>query len=107
MTNDAWRLFTDHGALKKIRADQPDSMNIETNTVTIINDLPKNFYDGRVRFILDRGEYRVAAHGSIVAQYDCRNGTRRAVLVKVNIPATNSVTVVLAKVAVPQTLPRS
>jgi len=42
-TNDVWPLFTANGVTKNVRADQPDSMNITTNRVTITNDLPQNF----------------------------------------------------------------
>jgi hypothetical protein len=92
-TNDVFPLFTDNGAVKKVRADQPDTMNITTNSVTIINDLPQNFYDGRVRFVLDKGTYRTVENGTVLSEYDCANGTKTAVLVRVNIPATGSITV--------------
>ena len=72
-TNDVWRLFTANGATKNVRADQPDTRNITTNSVTITNDLPQNFYDGRVRFVLNRGVYRTIKNGAILAQYDCAN----------------------------------
>ena len=90
---DVWPLFTDNGATKKVRADQPDTMNITTNSVTIINDLPQNFYDGRVRFILNRGSYRTVENGTILSEYDCAKDTKTAVLVRVNIPASGSITV--------------
>lgn len=106
LTNDAWNLFTDHGAVKKVRADQPDTMNISTNVVTIENDLPQNFFDGRVRFVLDRGKQWIARNGAIMASYDCDDGRRTAVLVRVNIQAVNSVTVSLLPAA-ETTLPRN
>jgi hypothetical protein len=89
---DVWPLFTDNGAATKVRASQPDSMNL-TNSVTIINDLPRNFYDGRVRFVLPQGTYHTVANGTILSEYDCAGGSRTAVLVRVNIPANGSVTV--------------
>jgi hypothetical protein len=68
-------------------------MNITTNRVTITNDLAQNFYDGRVRFILPKSHYTEAENGAILSEYDCANDTRTAVLVRVNIPASNSITV--------------
>lgn len=92
---DVWPLFTDNGSVKKVRCDQPDSMNLVTNSVTIINDLPENFYDGRVRFVLSRGKYDRVTNGNILAEYNCANDTKTAVLVRVNIPASGSITVSL------------
>jgi hypothetical protein len=91
-TNDVWPLFTANGVTKKVRCDQADSMNIATTRVTITNDLPQNFYDGRVRFVLKRGVYHHVLNGDLLAEYDCANG-KTALLVKVNIPANGSVTV--------------
>ncbi|HSV13550.1 MAG TPA: hypothetical protein VLI90_04780, partial [Tepidisphaeraceae bacterium] len=88
-----WHLFTDNGETKLVRVDQPDAMNIKTTAVTITNDLPQEFYDGRVRFVLDRGRYRTAKNGTLLAQYDCEDNTKTAVLVKVDIPASGSTTV--------------
>jgi len=93
VTNDVWHLFTDNGATKLVRADQPDTMNVTTNTVTITNDLPQNFYDGRVRFVLKKGNYRKPKNGVVLAEYDCADNQRTVVLVKVNIPAKSSISV--------------
>lgn len=90
---DVWGLFTDNGAMGKVRADLPDTMNITTNCVTITNDLPEEFYDGRVRFILPKGNYDHVLNGHVLAEYDCVNNSRTAVLVRVDIPANNSITV--------------
>jgi hypothetical protein len=95
-TNDVWPLFGDNGAVKKIRADQPDSRNLTTHSVTIINDLPQDFYDGRVRFVLPRGSYRKISNGEILSEYDSADKTKTALLVRVNIPAKSSITVRLA-----------
>jgi len=92
-TNDVWGLFGDNGVTKKVRADQPDTMNISANSVTITNDLPHNFYDGRVRFVLGHGRYRTVENGTILSQYDSADGTKTAVLVRVNIPASGTITV--------------
>jgi len=89
---DVWPLFTDNGLTKNVRANQPDTMNL-TNAVTIVNDLPQNFYDGRVRFLLDKGVYRSVENGTILSEYGCANDTKTAVLVRVNIPAHGSITV--------------
>lgn len=90
---DTWPLFTDNGVTKKVRASQPDAMNVTTDSVTITNDLPESFYDGRVRFVLAKGRYSTVTNGAILAQYSCDHDTKTAVLVKVNIPANGSVTV--------------
>jgi hypothetical protein len=89
---DVWPLFTANGETKKVRTDQPDPMNLTTKHVTITNDLPENFYDGRVRFVLDKGSYRVK-NGTVLAEYDCANGTKTAVLVRVNIPASGNISI--------------
>ncbi len=100
MAKDVWPLFTANGRTKKVRTDQPDSMRITAESVTITNDLPENFYDGRVRFLLPKGHYRAVANAQVLAQYDCDCGgsSKTAVLVKVNIPANGSVTVTVAPV---------
>lgn len=95
VTNDVWHLFTDNGVTKLIRADQPDTMNVTANSVTITNDLPQNFYDGRVRFVLKKGSYHSIKNGQILAEYDCADNRRTALLVKVNIPAKSTITVSL------------
>jgi hypothetical protein len=92
-SKDVWPLFTDNGVTKKVRADQPDPMNVTAHSITITNDLPEEFYDGRVRFILDKGAYHSVQNGVILAQYNCLNDAKTAVLVKVDIPASGSVTV--------------
>ncbi len=93
---DVWGLFTDNGAQTKVRCDQPDAMNITADEVTITNDLPEDFYDGRVRFVLPKGDYRAAANGVVLAQYDCADGRHTAVLVRVNIPAKGVIQVRVA-----------
>jgi hypothetical protein len=92
-SKDVWPLFTDNGVTKKVRADQPDTMNITAKSVTITNDLPQNFYDGRVRFVLDKGNYRTVKNGTILSEYNCVNDTKTAVLIRVNIPASGTITV--------------
>lgn len=92
---DVWGLFTDNGVTKKVRADQPDSMYITNRFVTITNDLPEEFYDGRVRFVLPEGKYPQVVNGTILSEYNCLHDTRTAVLVKVDIPANGSIKVVV------------
>jgi hypothetical protein len=70
-------------------------MSLATNSVTIINDLPEEFYDGRVRFLLPKGSYPSANNGVVLAQYDSADATKTAVLVRVDIPASGSITVSL------------
>lgn len=89
---DVWPLFTANGEVKKVRADQPDTMNVTADSVTVTNDLPENFYDGRMRFIRGPGAWSVR-NGTLLSQYSYANGTRTALLVRVNIPANGSVTV--------------
>jgi hypothetical protein len=83
---DVWPLFTDNGVSRNVRASEADTMNL-THSVTITNDLPQNFYDGRVRFVLAKGVYHTVKNGTILSEYDCANGTKTVVLVRVNIPA--------------------
>ena len=93
-SKDVWPLFTANGATRKVRTDQPDSMNIAAESVTVINDLPENFYDGRVRFVRPKGNY-LAQNGAVLSQYDFDQGKKTAVLVRVNIPANGSIKVSL------------
>jgi hypothetical protein len=95
VSRDVLTLFTDNGAQNKVRTDQPDPMNITANAVTITNDLPQEFYDGRVRFVVERGKYTAVQNGQILSEYGCANNTKTAVLVKVDIPAKGSVRVTL------------
>jgi|GEM_PF-3405720 len=61
------------------------------NLCEITNNLDFNFYNGRVRFLMEQGRYRVTG-GEILSQYDYRNetGMHTAVLVKVSIPAMDA-----------------
>jgi hypothetical protein len=90
---DVLTLFTDNGQQMKVRTDAADPMNINTESVTITNDLPQEFYDGRVRFVLPKGDYSKADHGLILSRYPCNDGQHDAVLVKVSIPANGTITV--------------
>jgi hypothetical protein len=46
-----------------------------------------------VRFVLARGNYPSANNGVILAEYDSADATKTAVLVRVDIPASGSITV--------------
>lgn len=93
VSKDVWHLFTDNGKQMLVRTDRPDPMNVSTDSVTVTNDLPEEFYDGRVRFVLDKGVYRSIQNGLILAEYNCKNDSKTAVVVKVDIPAKGSITV--------------
>ena len=63
-----------------------------SNTVSIVNTLPQDFYHGRVRFLMAHGAY-TATNGTIETQYDYNNGASTAVLVKMDI-LSNATTLV-------------
>jgi hypothetical protein len=94
-TNDVWPLFESNGVRKKVWTDQPDPRHLTTNSVTVHNQLPQRFYDGRLRFVLDHGSYTRIQNGTILAAYDCAGGRKTALLVRVDIPARGSVTVTI------------
>ncbi len=56
----------------------------KSKTITLINKLPHDFYNGRVRFLMSKGKYAVAG-GTILSQYDYAEGKKTAVVVKVDI----------------------
>ncbi|MRG44201.1 hypothetical protein GFS24_03700 [Chitinophaga sp. SYP-B3965] len=60
-----------------------------SNTVHIKNELPHDFYDGRIRFLLKQGQYNVTG-GKVLAQYDYNDGKNSAVVVKVDIKESNT-----------------
>jgi hypothetical protein len=72
-----------------------------TNTATIVNNLPFDFWDGRVRFLMRRpvDGYQVAG-GEKLAEYSCNNGSNTAVLVKVCIAADTTTMVTVTGVGV-------
>jgi hypothetical protein len=95
---DIFKLFGDWGNPGKVRSSftVANDGTQTSNTATIINDLPQNFYNGRVRFLMNHGNYIVAG-GDIEAQYDYAGGTKTAVVVKVNIIKNAVTTVSIAK----------
>lgn len=103
---NVFRLLGDWGAPKvTIAWAHPNDGTRDANTATIRNDLPQDFPDGRVRFLLPRGSYSVTG-GTIEASYDYADGTRTAVLVKATLPrqATATVTVARSATAAPPTI---
>lgn len=94
---DVFRLFGDWGSPGKVRSSfaAVNDGTMVSNSVQIINELPQNFYNGRVRFLMKKGSYRVIG-GDVEAQYDYAEGTKAAVLVKVNINK-NATTLVSAE----------
>jgi hypothetical protein len=65
-----------------------------SNTATIVNQIPHDFWDGRVRFLM---QYSAAGYsvsnGVKLAEYACNDNSNMAVVVKVNI-AKSATTVV-------------
>jgi 3',5'-cyclic AMP phosphodiesterase CpdA len=69
---------------------------LEENSASIVNDISQNFPNGRIRFLMQKGNYEVTG-GEILAEYDYDNDEKTAVLVKVNIEANNTSEVSLVK----------
>jgi UDP-2,3-diacylglucosamine pyrophosphatase LpxH len=101
-SSNYWRLFGDWGNPGKVSATfgRPNDGSQISNSVDVINNLPQTFYHGRVKFLMARGAY-TATGGEVEAQYDYANGTKSAVLVKVNL-AKNAITQVSVKPRTPQ-----
>jgi hypothetical protein len=59
----------------------------KSNKCTIVNRIRFNFYDGRIRFLMPRGKYKVSG-GTLLGQYDydADGKTRTAVVCRINIP---------------------
>lgn len=56
----------------------------ESNYVNITNNLSLHFYNGRIRFLMEKGNYSVNG-GEILSTYDYDEGSKTAVIVKVDI----------------------
>lgn len=92
------RLVGDYGTPRvSATYDNANDGTTMTNTVHITNSLPHNFYDGRVRFLLQKGEYAVSG-GQILAQYEYAENTKTAVLVKIDIPADSDIKTSIRKI---------
>ena len=63
----------------------PNDGNAEYNVVTIKNRTEKNFYDGRVEFIMPVGTYEVEG-ANIISQYNSYGDKYTVVLAHVDIP---------------------
>jgi hypothetical protein len=102
---NVWHLFGDWGSNAAVSATFTRTNNgtQTSNTVSVVNTLPQDFYHGRIRFLMAHGVY-IAAGGTIEAQYDYNNGSNTAVLVKINVHknATTQVSVRAAPVAAPR-----
>lgn len=70
--------------------------SVESNQVTINNQLPFDFYNGRIRFLMKKGEYEVNG-GEILSLYDYEGGTKAAVVVNVNIKRNSVIQVFIEK----------
>ena len=89
---NVFRLLGDYGKQKVYEVfEKPNDGNALSNTVTITNELPIDFYNGRIKFLMKRKRYKVSG-GEVISTY--KYGKRKkAVLVKVNIKANSNSTV--------------
>lgn len=85
------RLVGDYGAPTVISQFSADNNGTtRANYVSITNNLPHHFYNGRIRFLMEKGTYRVSG-GEVLSTYDYDEGKKTAVIVKVDLKE-NSVT---------------
>jgi predicted phosphodiesterase len=92
----ALALVGDHGA-PKVSADFSalNDGSQTANEVKLRNELSASFHDGRIRFLMKRGDYSVSG-GKVLAQYSYvgdSGAEQTAVLVRVNLPANGKSTV--------------
>jgi hypothetical protein len=81
------KLVGDHGVPKvDVSYTVNNNGTAMSNTAAIANSLPHDFYNGRIRFLMKKGRYKVTG-GTVLAQYDDEHSKMTAVLVKVNIVA--------------------
>lgn len=92
------RLVGDYG-LPTVTAEfsVDNSGTAESNRVTITNKLPLHFYNGRIRFLMKKGNYSVDG-GDILSTYDYNEGNKTAVIVKVNIKESSVTNLSIEKV---------
>lgn len=82
---NVYRLVGDYGLPTVTAVFSTDNDGTaESNDVTITNNLPFDFYNGRIRFLMEQGNYSVKG-GEILSIYDYDNGKKTAVIVKVDI----------------------
>jgi len=93
---DPWFQLMSYGATAKINntLSYANDGTQTTNTATIVNNIAKNFFDGRVRFLMKYSAtgYSVS-NGVKLAEYAYNGNSNMAVVVKVNI-AKSATTVV-------------
>jgi len=94
---DVFPLFGDWGKNPKVSKsfERPNDGTQQANRVSIVNEIGQDFYDGRVRFLMAKGDYDVKG-GEILSQYDYDNG-HTAVLVKVDIKPLAEVVIEIAR----------
>lgn len=64
------------------------------NVATVTNQIARNFWDGRVRFLMAyRAGGYVVSNGAKLAEYSYNNGSKLAVVVRVNIAPTGTTVV--------------
>lgn len=79
------KLIGDNGAPKVVaKYAAANDGTVTSNSVNISNNLPHDFYNGRIRFLMKKGNYMVTG-GKVLSQYDYADGKKTAVIVKVNI----------------------
>lgn len=83
--NDVFTLWGDHGSDPKVQetyVSKNDGTAVK-NTAIITNNIDKDFFNGRIRFLMKKGSYWVEG-GTILSQYDY-GPDHTAVVVRVNI----------------------
>lgn len=86
-STNVFRLIGDYGKPKVFESfSKPNNGKERTNSVSVTNELPLDFYNGRIRFLMKKRKklYKVQG-GEILTQYRTADKKMTAVLVKVNI----------------------
>jgi len=77
----------------------PNDGSAFSNTITIINNIAKRFWDGRVRFLMKHAPLGYKVGGGVeLCEYDYAAGSNTAVLVKVDITSLASTVVSISRV---------
>lgn len=91
-STNVFKLVGDYGKQKVYEVfDKPNNGIARSNTVTITNELPIDFYNGRIKFLMKRKRYKVTG-GEVISTYNYGK-RKKAVLVQVNIKAHSNTTV--------------
>jgi hypothetical protein len=94
---NVFTLFGDWGAAKlSVSFAAANDGTQASNTAAIVNALPQDFYQGRVKFLMAAGDYAVTG-ATREAQYTYNNGANTAVLAMVTIRRNATTTVSIAK----------